>query len=73
MCAGAIVHARLRRVIFGCASPKDGAAGSLMNLLQHPRLNHRCEVSGGVRQMECGALLQTFFRERRMSGTPELE
>jgi tRNA(adenine34) deaminase len=73
MCAGAIVHARLRRVIFGCASPKDGAAGSLMNLLQHPQLNHRCEVTGGVRQMECGALLQTFFRERRLSGPPQLE
>jgi tRNA(adenine34) deaminase len=68
MCAGAIVHARLRRVIFGCASPKDGAAGSLMNLLQHPGLNHRCQITGGVRHLECGSLLQTFFRGRRLAG-----
>lgn len=73
MCAGAVVHARLRRVIFGCASPKDGAAGSLMNLLQHPGLNHRCQVTGGVRHLECGALLQTFFRERRLAGGAESE
>ncbi len=66
MCAGAIVHARVRRVIFGCSSPKDGAGGSLMNLLQHPKLNHRCQVTSGVRQFECGSLLQAFFRERRM-------
>lgn len=65
MCAGAIVHTRLRRVIFGCASPKDGAAGSLMNLLQHPKLNHRCELHGGVRELECAGILQDFFRERR--------
>jgi tRNA(adenine34) deaminase len=73
MCAGAVVHARLRRVVFGCPSPKDGAGGSLMNLLQHPRLNHRCEVTAGVRQQECGALLQMFFRERRASPPAELE
>ena len=66
MCAGAIVHARLRRVVFGCASPKDGAAGSLMNLLQHPKLNHRCEIAGGVRHEECARILQQFFRERRL-------
>lgn len=70
MCAGAIVHARVRRVVFGCLSPKDGAGGSLMNLLQHPKLNHRCEVSSGVRQLECGSLLQAFFRERRAGGAP---
>jgi tRNA(adenine34) deaminase len=73
MCAGAIVHARLRRVIFGCPSPKDGAAGSLLNLLQHPQLNHRCEVTGGVRHLECGALLQSFFRERRGASSNALE
>ncbi len=67
MCAGAIVHTRLRRVVFGCASPKDGAAGSLLNLLQHPQLNHRCEVTGGVRHSECATLLQEFFRLRRLS------
>ena len=52
MCAGAIVHTRIRRVIFGCLSPKDGAAGSLINLLQHPKLNHRCSVTSGVRNDE---------------------
>jgi tRNA(adenine34) deaminase len=65
MCAGAIVHTRVKRVIFGCLAPKDGAAGSLMNLLQHPQLNHRCELTSGVRQDECVAMLQAFFRERR--------
>ena len=65
MCAGALVHVRIRRVIFGCPSPKDGAAGSLLQLLQHPRLNHRCELTSGVRHDECAALLQDFFRERR--------
>src|SRR4029450_3681093 len=48
MCAGALVHTRIRRVIFGCAAIKDGAAGSLLNLLQHPQLNHRCDVTTGV-------------------------
>jgi tRNA(adenine34) deaminase len=65
MCAGAIVHTRIRRVIFGCTSPKDGAGGSLLNLLQHPKLNHRCTVTSGVRSDECAGLLQTFFREKR--------
>jgi tRNA(Arg) A34 adenosine deaminase TadA len=68
MCAGAIVHTRVKRVIFGCLAPKDGAAGSLMNLLQHPKLNHRCELTSGVRQDECVAMLQAFFRERRGEG-----
>ena len=70
MCAGALVHARIRRVIFGCPSPKDGAAGSLMNLLQHPQLNHRCIVSSGVCHRECAELLQSFFREKRQSTSP---
>jgi tRNA(adenine34) deaminase len=70
MCAGALVHARIRRVIFGCSSPKDGAAGSLMNLLQHPQLNHRCEITSGVRQHDCAALLQSFFREKRKTPSP---
>jgi tRNA(adenine34) deaminase len=65
MCAGALVHVRMRRVIFGCPSLKDGAGGSLLNLLQHPRLNHRCEITQGVRQDECAGMLQSFFRERR--------
>ncbi len=68
MCAGAIIHARVRRVVFGCPSPKDGAAGSLMNILQHPKLNHRCQLTSGVRQFECASLLQAFFREKRALG-----
>ncbi len=65
MCAGALVHVRMRRVIFGCASPKDGAAGGVVDLLRHPKLNHRCEVTSGVRGDECAELLRGFFRERR--------
>ncbi len=65
MCAGAIVHCRLRRVIFGCPDPKGGAAGGLLNLLQHPSLNHRCEISADVSRDECAGILQSFFRERR--------
>jgi len=68
MCAGALVHVRMKRVIFGCASEKDGAGGSLLQLLQHPRLNHRCEITRGVRQEECAQMLQAFFRERRAGG-----
>jgi len=65
MCAGAIVHARLRRVIFGCPDPKGGAAGGLLNLLQMPQLNHHCEITHGVCADESAALLRSFFRSRR--------
>jgi len=65
MCAGALVHARLRRVVFGCHDPRGGAAGGLINLLQMPGLNHRCEITGGVRGEESGALLKEFFSLRR--------
>ncbi|MGA4579556.1 tRNA adenosine(34) deaminase TadA [Limisphaera sp. VF-2] len=65
MCAGAIVHARLARVVFGAADVKAGAAGTVLNLLQFPTFNHRCEVTGGVRAEECRALLQEFFRQKR--------
>jgi tRNA(adenine34) deaminase len=65
MCAGALVHVRMKRVIFGCPSEKDGAGGSLLQLLQHPQLNHRCDITHGVRQDECASMLQAFFRERR--------
>ena len=65
MCAGALVHTRVRRVIFGCADPAVGAAGSVMNLLQMPGLNHRCEIASGILQDECAAILQNFFRKRR--------
>lgn len=65
MCAGAIVHVRLARVVFGASDPKAGAAGSALNLLQFPTLNHRCEITGSVREPECRALLQRFFTEQR--------
>ena len=65
MCAGAMVHVRLQRIIFGCTAAKDGAGGSLMNLLQHPSLNHRCELTVGVRADECSALLKEFFLGKR--------
>ncbi len=65
MCAGALVHTRIRRVIFGCTDPAAGAAGSVMNLLQMPALNHRCDIASGVLQEECAAILQDFFRKRR--------
>jgi tRNA(adenine34) deaminase len=65
MCAGAIVHVRLARVVFGAPDPKGGAAGSAMNLLQFPTLNHRSEITAGVRDEECRALLQSFFAEQR--------
>jgi tRNA(adenine34) deaminase len=65
MCAGALVHTRIRRVIFGCADPTGGAAGSVMNLLQMPTLNHRCDISSGILGDECSAILQDFFRKRR--------
>ena len=68
MCAGAIVLARLDRVVFGAWDDKAGMAGSVGDLLRHPRLNHRPEVRGGVLEAECGALLRRFFAERRRGG-----
>ncbi|MCX7722614.1 MAG: tRNA adenosine(34) deaminase TadA [Verrucomicrobiae bacterium] len=65
MCAGALVHTRVARVVYGVADPKSGAAGSALNLLQFPSLNHKCEVMGGVREAECKALLQAFFAAQR--------
>lgn len=65
MCAGAIVLARLPRVIFGVWEPKTGAAGSVLDVLREPRLNHQVEVVGGVRADECGALLRDFFADKR--------
>src|SRR5712672_906215 len=65
MCAGAIVHVRLARVVYGASDPKGGAAGGAMNLLQYPTFNHRCDITHGVREAECRALLQTFFAEQR--------
>lgn len=65
MCAGAIIQARIQRVVFGALDPKAGCAGSLYNLLQDPRFNHRVEVIGGVMEEECRRIMQEFFRERR--------
>jgi tRNA(adenine34) deaminase len=65
MCAGAIVHARVARVVFGAGDPRAGAAGAVFNLLQSEALNHRAEVIGGVLGDACGALLRDFFRARR--------
>src|SRR5512136_1689783 len=65
MCAGALVHVRVARVVFGASDPKMGAAGSALNLLQFPTSNHRCAITGGVREAECRSLLQTFFAEQR--------
>jgi tRNA(adenine34) deaminase len=65
MCAGALVHTRIRRLVFGCKDSSAGAAGSVMNLLQMPTLNHRCDVASGVLQEKCAAILQSFFRKRR--------
>lgn len=66
MCAGAIVHARLARVVFGASDAKAGAAGSALNLLQFPTLNHRCEITPGVREQECRELLRAFFAAQRV-------
>jgi len=70
MCAGAIVHVRLPRVVFGASDPKGGAAGSALNLLQFPTLNHRCEITAGVREGECRDLLRAFFAEQRTKVPP---
>jgi|SRR5690625_91375 len=65
MCAGAIVQARIKRVVFGASDPKAGCAGTLMNLLDDSRFNHRVELTDGVLEKECGELLTNFFRELR--------
>jgi tRNA(adenine34) deaminase len=69
MCAGAILHARIRRVVFGAADPKTGAAGSVVDLFGEARLNHQTAIAGGVLAEECGAILRGFFAERRSAGS----
>jgi len=69
MCAGALVHVRIRRVIFGCADPRAGAAGSIINLLQLSSLNHQCDITSGVLKNECAMILQDFFRKKRSLDT----
>ena len=71
MCAGAIVHTRIRRIIFGCPDPRSGGAGGIINLLQHPALNHHCEITAGVLQSECASILQDFFRKKRAQEPPQ--
>ena len=66
MCAGAMIHARIARVVFGAYDPKTGAAGSLFSVLNDARHNHQVQISGGVLAEECAELLRTFFRERRL-------
>ena len=65
MCAGAILQARIGRVVFGARDPKTGACGSVIDLFAEPRLNHHAEVTGGVLAGECGRLMSEFFNERR--------
>ena len=65
MCAGAIMHARLARLVYGAPDPKTGACGSVVDLTGNPRLNHHTRVTGGVRGSECGRLLSAFFAARR--------
>jgi tRNA(adenine34) deaminase len=65
MCVGALVHARLTRIVYGAADPKTGACGSVFDLASTPKMNHRIEVTGGVLAEECGALLKRFFAARR--------
>jgi tRNA(adenine34) deaminase len=67
MCIGAALHARVARLVYGCADPKAGAAGSLFDLTADPRLNHRIAVTAGVGETRCRALLQDFFRARRQA------
>ena len=65
MCAGAMIHARLQRLVYAASDPKAGAAGSVLDVLNHPRLNHQMQIAGGVLADECGETLRRFFRERR--------
>src|SRR5262245_36410176 len=71
MCMGALLQARIKRLVFGCSDPKAGAAGSLYDVSHDPRLNHHLEVTAGVREEESRTLLQQFFRRRRTGYNPE--
>lgn len=66
MCAGAIVQARISRVVMGCMNPKAGCAGSILNILEMPEFNHQVETARGILEEECAALLKTFFKELRI-------
>ena len=71
MCTGALVSARIRRLVFGAADPKFGACGSLLNLLEIPQLNHRVTVEGGLMAEASRRLMQDFFKQQRQNGDPE--
>lgn len=71
MCAGALVNARVDRVVFGVSDPKSGGCGSVFNIAEEPRLNHRMSVTRGVLEAECLGLLREFFRTRRKNGSEE--
>ena len=73
MCAGAIVLARLGRVVYGAADPKAGACGSVLDVIHEPRLNHRAELRGGVLEEECGELLRSFFQKKRLRLEEQIE
>lgn len=66
MCSGAIQHARIARLVYGASDPKTGCCGSVVNLMAEQKLNHHCEVTGGILSTECGALLSDFFKQRRL-------
>jgi tRNA(adenine34) deaminase len=72
MCAGAILHARVARLVYGALDPKAGACGSVLSVMNHPQLNHKVEVVSGVLAEDCGALLTNFFRARRGSAASQL-
>jgi tRNA(adenine34) deaminase len=67
MCSGAMQHARIAKLVYGASDAKTGACGSVVNLMAEPKLNHHCEVIGGVLADECGAILTAFFKQRRLS------
>lgn len=69
MCAGALVHARVARVVIAAREPRAGAGGSVLNVLQHEQLNHRCDVEFGLMEQQSAALLRRFFRARRKGGS----
>ncbi|NOT64541.1 MAG: tRNA adenosine(34) deaminase TadA [Methylotenera sp.] len=67
MCAGAMQHARIARLVYGASDPKTGACGSVVNLMAEPKLNHHTEAVGGILAQECGAMLSDFFKQRRLT------
>ena len=67
MCSGAMQHARIAKLVYGASDPKTGACGSVINLMAEPKLNHHCDVVGGILAEECGAVLSEFFKQRRLT------